>query len=382
MNYKKNQELHNLYNNYNNLTEEQLDRLLILIIKDQKEKLGLSLPINFKIEYNNLKDNNAGGDSSLDYNQEMNRYEYTIRLNGNEWYKQYLLNRNKVMKNGMIKFESSMDSLFILIARLCHELRHSYQNEMTLIKRQLVDPNALIWIKQSLIVTDEKFYRNPNNYLNMPREVDACKYMYSEALNYINLYTTLKQDNKDFYNTLVNTVETQNKLNNVKEIEQLKFIIDGQEISVIEYFNKQMPQALDTIPSEQIEDSILKYIYNSDRTKKSYEQLLSDKEELINNLDKNLSSYPQQIQKVEKIYEFIIESDADLKKQREDNQIKKDLRTKVEQEHLIHAKTPKRFGPILERMGIDINEFINDVFNELEINEEQETVENIERKIM
>lgn len=377
MNYQKNEELQNLFNNYSNLSEEQLDRLLVLIVKDQKEKLGLSLPINFKVDYDNLKSNSAGGDSTLDYNKEKNRYEYTIRLNGNEWYKQYLLNRNKVVENGTIKFESSMDSLFNLIARLCHELRHSYQNEMTLIKRELVDPNALTWIKQAITITDEKIYRDPNNYLNMPREVDACNYMYNEALDYVKLYTNLQIDNQEFFDTLINTVENQNKANNVKPIDQLKFNIAGMEIGVLNYFNHQMIDAIKNIPSEQIQDSILKYIYNSDKTKKTYEQLMKDKENLINSLDKNLSNYPQQTQKIEKIYEFIIDSDIDLKKQKEDSH----LSHKVEQEHFIHPEREKRFSKRLEEMGIDANEFVENLFSETEITDEQENVEDIVRKI-
>ena len=37
---QKNKELQELFNNYKNLSEEQLDRLLGLILKQEKEKLG------------------------------------------------------------------------------------------------------------------------------------------------------------------------------------------------------------------------------------------------------------------------------------------------------------------------------------------------------
>ena len=89
---QKNSELQQLFSNYKNLSSNQLDRLIALVVKQEKEKLGLTLPVELKIDYDELSQNSAGGDSTLDFDEKKGQYHYTIRLNANEWYKQYLLN--------------------------------------------------------------------------------------------------------------------------------------------------------------------------------------------------------------------------------------------------------------------------------------------------
>ena len=113
---QKNSELQTLFNNYQNLSEEQLDRLIALVVKQEKEKLGLTLPVELKIDYDELSKNSAGGDSTLDYDEKTGQYHYTIRINGNEWYKQYLANRNQTHQNGMKIF---IENLTIIV--ICQE---------------------------------------------------------------------------------------------------------------------------------------------------------------------------------------------------------------------------------------------------------------------
>lgn len=314
---QKNKELQELFNNYKNLSEEQLDRLLGLILKQEKEKLGLNLPIQLNINYDELGNKYAGGDSSLDYNNEKNRYEHTVRLNGNEWYKQYLANRNKTLKQGNMVFESSLDSLYNLIARLCHEIRHSYQDEVTLVNTDITDPNALTWLKQVLVIKDEEFYRNSINYQNMPREVDAFNYQYTEALEYIKNYTNIEIENPEFFNTLQETLN-RNQKENVKPMEDLFFEVDGRKVKVNDYLNENIEEALannSSITPSVIKSSILRYEFNSDGTKKSYEQLIKDKQERIDNLDQKSPDYQQQIKHIEEIYNSIITNDRNLQLQ-------------------------------------------------------------------
>ena len=63
---QKNSELQQLFSNYKNLSSNQLDRLIALVVKQEKEKLGLTLPVELKIDYDELSQNSAGGDSTLD----------------------------------------------------------------------------------------------------------------------------------------------------------------------------------------------------------------------------------------------------------------------------------------------------------------------------
>lgn len=313
---QKNNELQTLFNNYQNLSEEQLDRLIALVVKQEKEKLGLSLPVELKIDYEELSKNSAGGDSTLDYDEKTGQYHYTIRINGNEWYKQYLANRNQTHQNGNMIFESSLDSLYNLVARVCHEMRHAYQNEQTHIRSDLSNPEALVWLKQELVVPDKDFYREAHNYSNMPREVDAFNYQYQEALDYIRSYTTIERDNPEFFDTLQSTLD-RNQKENVKPLEELTFIVNGKEVKATEFFNKNMSASMKEqgITPEIIENSILRYEYNSDYSKKTFEQLMADKQKMIEGLDSKAPNYIHLVKKIETIYDSIISNDVQLQRQ-------------------------------------------------------------------
>lgn len=317
---QKNSELQTLFNNYRNLDEEQLDRLIALVVKQEKEKLGLSLPVELKIDYDELSKNSAGGDSTLDYDEKTGQYHYTVRLNGNEWYQQYLANRNQTHKNGDMTFESSLDSLYNLVARVCHEMRHAYQNEQTHVKSDLSNPEVLVWLKQELVLPDEEFYRESHNYSNMPREVDAFNYQYQEALEYIRSYTTIEKDNPNFFATLQSTLN-RNQMENVKSLEDLTFIVNGNEIKVTDFFNQNMYKSMKKqgITPEIIENSILRYEYNSDYSKKTLEQLMADKQKMIEKLDSNSPNYIHVVKKIETIYNSIISNDVELQKQQKDS---------------------------------------------------------------
>lgn len=316
---QKNRELQTLFNNYQNLSEEQLDRLIALVVKQEKEKLGLSLPVELRIDYEELSKNSAGGDSTLDYDEKTGQYHYTVRLNGNEWYSQYLANRNQTRQNGNMTFESSLDSLYNLIARVCHEMRHAYQNEQTHMRSDLSNPEALVWLKQELVIPDEDFYRESHNYSNMPREVDAFNYQYQEALDYIKNYTNIEIDNPEFFATLQSTLN-RNQKENVRPLEELTFIVNGDEIKTTEYFNQNMSESMISqgITPEIIENSILRYEYNSDYSKKTLEQLMTDKQKMIDGLDDKLPNYIHLVKKIESIYDSIISNDAEIQKQQKD----------------------------------------------------------------
>lgn len=311
---EKSKELQELFNNYQNLSEEQLMQLLGLIIKQEKEKMGLSFPVRLEIDYDEVGKRCAGGDSSLVYNEEEKRYEYAIRLNGQEWYKQYLANRGKVHKYGNMTFDSSLDSLYNLIARLCHEMRHAYQNEVTRVKKNIMDINALTWLKEALVVTDDEFYRK--NYANMSRENDAFNYQYTEALEYIKTYTSIELDNPEFFATLQETLKN-NQQANVKPVDELFFVVNGKLVKNTEYFNEHMVEAFEIngITSDILNNSILRYEYNQDGTKKTLNQLLQDKQSAIDGIDKTVFDYQQQVERIDSIYDSIIQNDSKLRAQ-------------------------------------------------------------------
>ena len=150
----------------------------------------------------------------------------------------------------------------------------------------------------------------------MPREIDAYKYQYNRALDYVKTYTDIEKNNPEFYNSLVQTANN-NEKKNVKPLEDLTFIVNGQKISASEYFNQNMTDAFKAngITPEIIKRSILIYEYNPDGTKKSLEQLMQDKQAMIDGLDKSLSNYQQQVGRIENIYDSIIRNDSNLQQQ-------------------------------------------------------------------
>lgn len=311
---KRNEELGQLFQNYRNLSNDQLQQLLGLVVKQEKEELGLSYPVTLKIDFTELAQNSIGGDSSLKFDEETNQYYYAIRLNGQEWYQQYLANRNRVYQYGDITFESSLDSLYRLISKLCHEMRHAYQNERTFVRGNLSEPEALVWLKQTMVVSDERFYRKFHD--NMPREVDAFRYQYREALEYIRSYTTVEKDNPKFFTTFLEMLD-RNEKRYVRPLNQLTCVIDGKERKVTDYLNEKMPEALQRrkISPETIQNSILQYEYNPDQSKKTFDQLMKDKQKLLDGLDPTLANYGPSVKQVEDFYDGIIQNDSVLQQQ-------------------------------------------------------------------
>lgn len=311
---QKNKELQELFNNYRNLSEEQLIQLLGLVIKQEKDKMRLSFPVRLEINYEEVNERCAGGDFSLEYNEEEKTREYVIRLNGRDWYAQYLANRNKTIHYKTMDFDSSMDSLYHLIAQVCHEMRHAYQTEVGSVRKDITNDNALTWLKEYLSITDEEFYRK--NYSNMSREVDAFDYQFKEALEFIKTYTTIEIDNPKFFEDLKHQQERWNK-ENVKPIMDLTFDVDGKQMKITDYFHQHMTETFEKqgITSNIINNSILRYEFNSDGTKKTLEQLMQDKQAMIDSLDKSLSNYERQVERIERIYDSIILNDSELQLQ-------------------------------------------------------------------
>ncbi len=317
---QKNKELQDLFNNYRNLSEDQLMQLLGLVIKQEKDKMRLSFPVSLEVNYEEVNEGCAGGDFSLKYNEEEKRHEYVIRLNGRDWYAQYLANRNKTINYKTMEFDSSMDSLYHLIAQVCHEMRHAYQTEVGSVRKDITDDNALIWLKEYLSITDGKFYKKNNS--NMSREVDAFDYQFKEALEFIKTYTTIEIDNPRFFEDLKQQQERWNQ-EYVKPLNQLNFDVNGKKMSITDYFHQHITETFQKqgITPDMINNSILRYEFNSNGTKKTLEQLMQEKQKMIDSLDKTLSNYERQIERIERIYASIIQNDRELKLQKQQGKL-------------------------------------------------------------
>lgn len=295
-----------LIDKYKTLNQEELSELINLIVKEEKGKLGLSLPVKIGISKNEEK--NVGGNTSLIMDKETKKTIYKINLNVQDKIQNFLNNKDKVTKykNG-VSFDNGMDSLFGLIAQISHEMRHAYQYECTYVKKDLKNINALLWIKEQMAMPKNVY---EENYEECFTEQDSYNYMYKEALKYIDEYTNIKNENPKFYDQLQKQVERQKEKE--KTIEETTCKLNGKEMQMTEALNLLFENRIKGIPQETIKKSILRYEYNDNRTKKSYEELMEDKDELIDKLDTSSKTYKQQVEKINKIYNFILENDKKL----------------------------------------------------------------------
>jgi len=76
-----------------------------------------------------------------------------------------------------------------------------------------------------------------------------------------------------------------------------------------------MSQIISTLPEETITSTILRYEYKKDGTKKRYTELMHDKKNMIDRINKNSPNYQQQVQIIKCIYASIIKHDINLQHQ-------------------------------------------------------------------
>lgn len=156
----------------------------------------------------------------------------------------------------------------------------------------------------------------------MSREVDAFDYQFKEALEFIKTYTTIEIDNPRFFEDLKQQQERWNQ-EYVKPLNQLTFDVNGKKMSITDYFHQHITETFQKqgITPDMINNSILRYEFNSNGTKKTLEQLMQEKQKMIDSLDKTLSNYERQIERIERIYASIIQNDRELKLQKQQGKL-------------------------------------------------------------
>lgn len=309
-----NKELEEILQNYRTLFRKQIERIIVLIMEEEKEYLALNLPIDLNLQENlDITKRGEGKETAIEFSQDRNRYEHKVRANVSQEIEEYLKSRpknlffNKKDQNA----DNCVNELFHIISIITHEMRHAYQNELTKIRKDLVNVDALLWLKEQLAVTQDLISQNEKL---MFREQDACKYMYRRALEYIEKYTNIKSSNTEVYNNIVSQVEEQERI--ISPIEEIMWITPEGEKRAVDYLNKIFAERANTIPEEIFKDSILRYEYNMDRTKKNLKQLLQDKKIMIDNLNKMDPNYANQIMQINNLYETIITRDINLQEKK------------------------------------------------------------------
>ena len=303
-------ELKQLFDNHKNLSEEELQKLIVLIIKSEKNKLGIQHPIIFSQGF----DNSCGGDCKIEYNEELKRDEIHISISYQNLIWNYLNNRNNVNSVS----DRSLETLYNLVETICHEMKHAHQLEKMLSK-DITHDQALTWLKERLVLsyTDQKVY--DSNHDNWSQENDSYNYQFDRALEYIQRYCNFDQISQQQYESLLH-LSNSKKNSRIQDPESLYIEVNGQSIKLEEFLNQQMSVVIQKLPEQTITSTILRYEYNADKTKKTYLELMQDKQTMISKLDKNLPNYQQQIKRIEHIYSTIIKNDKNLQTQQQRSQ--------------------------------------------------------------
>jgi len=303
-------ELKQLFENHKNLSEDELQKLIVSVIKSEKNRLGIQHPIIFTQGF----DNSCGGDCKIEYNEELKRDEIHISISYQNLIWNYLNNRNNVNSVS----DRSLETLYNLVETICHEMKHAYQLEKMLSK-DITHDQALTWLKERLVLSyvDQKVY--DSNHDNWSQEKDSYNYQFDRALDYIQRYCNLEQISQQQYESLLHLSDSKKK-SKIQDPENLYIEVNGQSIKLEEFLNQQMSVVIQKLPEQTITSTILRYEYNTDKTKKTYLELMQDKQTLIEKLDKSLPNYQQQVQRIEHIYNTIIKKDKDLQVQQQRSQ--------------------------------------------------------------
>ncbi|MBQ9181910.1 MAG: hypothetical protein IJ134_04685 [Bacilli bacterium] len=299
----ENKEIENLLNNYKTMSDEQLIQLIIAIIKSEKKSLGINYPIIYGHGFDSKGD--CEGDCTVNYNEKEKRDEITITLDYENIINNFLVNKNK--EN--VASDNGLEALYTLIATLCHEMRHAYQISQML-KKNTTDYDALLWLKEKFVLTSISQDIYNNNHDNWSQENDAHSYMYDRALQYLNSYFSFNNISQLQRTSLMKMISSRKSMK-VKPSNSLVIDVEGKKVSLEEFLNSQLEHIIPALPDVSLE-TILRYEYNSDRTKKTFKQLLDDKKRLISSLDKDDPNYVLEVQKIEKLYDSIINSDKRL----------------------------------------------------------------------
>lgn len=392
------------FDNYDKLTRSDLRTFVQLIGSMVAKRLN----INTKITYYFDKLEKYGGGCSACYNHDKNG-RYILPLSTDEMLITLDTNlevRYIKSKDDSIKFSNEteiperLNVLLLLTQVASHEIRHAYQYEQ-LMNNNIDNPESLLWLKEVLVrdylyqSNNDKFYTD--NYYNVFTEQDAYIYGRNFFIEMLNRYLKFDSDTKKLY------VEFEEQKGNFPYREknmfaQFKDLNDETLFKIgtsyiIELFN----EIVKTLSPEFIKNSMLKYEYNLDGTKKTYMELMKDKEE-----------HKKNGEDLDYLYDFIIKCDYNLQIQMYSYELnskdisstdKKDIINNLnsiyekfllnyEVVHLLYSKKIQEIESKLKSLALDTNmplldkaKLENELHKELVMymNIEQQLLSNVEK---
>ena len=274
------------FDNYDKLNRNDLRNFTILIGNIVAKRLKISTKITYII--GDIGDV-SGVCSDGFIKDEDGRFILPLYTNkmyiaiNDKYESRYIKSKNDSIKLSNDKeIPERLNTLLLFAIISSHETRHAYQNEQ-LLNNNIDDPEAILWLKEVLVRNyflnsyKDKFYKD--NYYNIFTEQDAYTYERNFFIELINKYLNYDVDTKKLY------IEYQEQKGNFPFREknmfaQFKDLNDVTKFKIgtsyiIELFN----EIVKTFPTEFIKNSMLKYEYNPDGTKKTYMELMKDREE-------------------------------------------------------------------------------------------------------
>lgn len=292
--------------------------------------------------------------------------------------------------NNSVKYnihDGVQESSSAVFATSFHELRHAVQNKYVFRQNGEInfDPLFILMAKEK-VMTDEKIVDYHTNHHNMIFENDANLYATYMLKDLSNKYLDRMYDQRDFSKATAS--DEQN--NFLFEIYSSGVLLDDGKEQVYKEKNnnnrlintdKKVKEALKKNPSLLFKYPILNYVYDKSGNAKSYQQILLDRENLINKYKGNdtfindagsYSSYAlsqkTQVEHIRNIYQLIISSDPVL--WFEDCLSKKSFRRieqMIEDNPLIINEYFKEIGSIIPKYNDGSNEILK-IMQLLEMN--------------
>ena len=292
---KTNNNLNVLFANYKNLTDEQVTNLIISILKEEKDILGITYPLLYVPVF---KEYECGGNCSINYNEETKRDEITIEINYTSIINNFITNKNNQNK----LCDRGLETLYQLITTLCHEMRHAYQ-KTSMLKKNTFDYNGLMWLKESIVISSISKETYNNNHNNWLQEQDAYKYMFDRGIYYIEKYfpkETLTQEQIESFN---NFILAQKKY---KIVDSLYIDFEGKQIEIKDFINERMEKEIKNLSEEAITSTLLRHEYNTNKIKKTTEEMEQDRDNILENLKETDIDFSDKYNNIKNFYDLII----------------------------------------------------------------------------
>lgn len=337
------------FENNENLTEDDIILFLKAVCRNEWKRLNLN-PISLHIMEIENKTGKVGfyaGQMKHRYNLRKRKWEHSIIIN-QELIRTYIKNR-------------TIYNLINILNTLLHEIRHYYQHTLIMKPFDLSEPEAIIWYKEYHMVDMFKKY-DSENYWNLFIERDARM----SANKRVKAY--LKEFYLEQYTKYQSVFDSYLKMRKKHYFEishknpQKRYQKKNQAIPQITHYfshyiqNKTKQELMELYanyrPGEEPYISpLFAFEYHVDGTKKTYVELMYERDLLIKRMmDKysdNKEIAEREIDKINKYYQFIVQTDKNLELTTLINLMFKELQ--------YHQPNTKEYLDVYRRYSFDIN---------------------------